>query len=144
MSVRDDIASVRQSRALSEEGKRARIADLKAAAIKDAAPPDPVAIEWQTKRGAYAVTLNAVKKIVGGVEIDMQVSRDGKAVPFDGPWVVINPPVLIEAADGDIVRPIMRFDPKTMKSVKIGERRLKEAPLLALRQMLREFVEALP
>lgn len=138
-----DIAAVKASAVLTEDGKRARIADIKGEAIKAASPAEPIVIEFTAGKAPIVVTLKSVKHWPGGVEIDMDVSRDGKAVPYSKPWRIINPPVLVEAEDGDIVQPIMRRDFKTGEVTQVGERRFKEAPLLALRQMARDFVEDL-
>lgn len=128
MTIRDEIEAVRINVLLTEAAKRTQITDIKSEAIRAAFPTFPVIMEWRLRGTTSTITINAIKKVALGLEIDMDIIRGGTTVIYDKPWVIINPPVLVEDVTGDVI---------------IGDRTFKEAPQLALRQIVRDFVESL-
>lgn len=136
MTIRAEIEAIVARQDATAAEKRAMIADIKAGHIHLA--DKPRTIEVTRGRNTYTATIAGAERVPGGVSIDLALARNGKAIPFNGPWVVINPPCMVEDPQGDIVRTIR--DPKTKE---VTERRYRIDPAAAFREMLRDLVAGL-
>lgn len=136
MTIRAEIEAIVARQDATAAEKRAMIADIKAGHIHLA--DKPRTIEVTRGRNTYTATIAGAERVPGGVSIDLALARNGKAIPFNGPWVVINPPCMVEDEAGDVV--IERRDPKTKEIV---QKRYREDPAAAFRQMLRDLVMSL-
>lgn len=136
MTLRAELAAIAARQDVTADEKRTLIADAKAEAVHVAEKPQTVEIE--RGRNTYALTIASVTRRLAGIVVDLSIARNGVEVPFNGPWVIINPPCMVEDEAGDIVRLVR--DPKTKE---MTERRYRIDPAAAFREMLRDMVMSL-
>ncbi len=136
MTIRTEIEAVAARQDATAAEKRALITDIKARHIHLA--DKPRTIEVTRGRNTYTATIAGAERVPGGVLIDLSLARNGTPIPFNGPWIIINPPCMVEDEAGDVV--IERRDPKTKEIV---QKRYREDPAAAFRQMLRDLVMSL-
>lgn len=53
--------------------------------------------------GARSVVVSELRDVGGLLRVDLTVLQDGTEQPFNGPWMIGNPPVHVRV-DGDVVR----------------------------------------
>lgn len=136
MTLRAELEAIAARQDVTADEKRTLIADAKAEAVHVAEKPQTVEIE--RGRNTYALTIASVRRRSAGIVVDLSIARNGEEVPFNGPWVIINPPCMVEDPQGDIVRFIR--GPKTKE---VTERRYRIDPAAAFREMLRDLVMGL-
>lgn len=95
----------------------------------------------KTKRGKYHIEIVDIKAIEGGVEVFARAWENGKQIGFgkDGSvdierFRIINPPVLVDDPNGDIIREYIDEDGVTK------QRKLREDPHEALLQSLEHTI----
>lgn len=114
------------------------------------APADTKAVELQAvfrsgsltfrhRKQSIHVSVKGIGRCRGGVVIDFSINRAGEPVPYNGPWVVINPPLYVDDPEGAVVLKGRRYD-RDKKQFVETERRVRKDPLAALRSALRDEV----
>jgi len=98
----------------------------------------PLSIPLSDRRQARVVAVERLRAD-DAIKLTVAVYDDRADVtPEDlNPWIIVNPPMLVDDPSGDIVLDIIEPDPKTGEIIKTGERRLREDPSAAIIDLIR-------
>lgn len=101
MALRDDIEAIRADESLTANQKLAAIARTRANGVVAAVRKGNFPFTFT--RGRFEVEITSAGKWGNdGVEVFLNVKRDGKELNVDPHHVIINPPILFPDEDGDV------------------------------------------
>jgi hypothetical protein len=130
-ALRDAIIAIITDPNLSEDEKKAAIRRAKCRAILDALAGQ---VPFTLNPVGYSITVTAMEEVDGNLVSTMEATRQGVPVVLNNPFVYVNPPLMIEDPQGDVIR---TWTDRNGVEHSINYR---EAPLLAYRALVVDSV----